>query len=137
MAGIQVALNLSKDSEKFLRQFPEKFKERFYKGLKKAMLHAEAKAKASFKGRVGGLPSPAGGPPAVVSGNLRRSIQNDIDVKGDDVIGVLFSNVIYSRALELGYPARNLLPRPYLEPAIRDNIRTLEDIIEREILKVT
>ncbi len=70
-------------------------------------------------------PSPPGGPPAIITGTLRRSVITNPPVGG----GGLWSasggpTIVYSRIQELGGRAgRNhasvLPPRPYVRPAIR------------------
>jgi phage gpG-like protein len=145
---LTVELNLTDDSKRFLKRFPEKFKERFYRGLYLSMKLVEAKAKASFG---------SAGKPKVRTGHLRRSVQSDVDRRGDDLIGVVYSNLVYSRIHELGgtitpnnplgflrfqigdawiRAKKVVIPaRPYLEPAMRDNMSSIEDIIEKEIVK--
>ncbi len=90
---LSVSFKLTPDSERFLKKFPEKFKKRLYRGLFLAMKLAEQRAKQSFG---------SGGKPRSRTGTLRRSIQSDVDRKGRDLAGVLFSNLIYSRIQELG-----------------------------------
>ena len=147
---VQVTFKLSEDSKRFLRRFPDKFKKRLYRGLYLAAKFAERKAKQSFGGS---------GKLKTRTGTLRRSIQSTVDGRaGDDIKAVLFSNLIYSRIHELGgiivpknaealrfqignnwITAQRVVipPRPYLEPAFRDNIKPIEDIIEKEIVKST
>lgn len=72
-------------------------------------------------------PSSPGEPPAIVSGNLADSISTDNT--GRNALGQFATteNAIayyirvmadYAMALEYGYAARNLDPRPYMLPAI-------------------
>src|SRR5210317_996757 len=93
MADIQVTFKLSEDSKRFLRRFPDKFKKRLYRGLYLAVKYAEAKAKVNFD--KSGLKTR--------TGTLRRSIQSTVEGRaGDDLTGILYSNLVYSRIHELG-----------------------------------
>lgn len=117
------------------------------RGVKKAMLYAEGEAKLSFN-KSGNL--------KVRSGHLRRSIKSDVEYKRKTIIGRLWTNVIYAaiheyggvivpvRARFLSFKINNtwittkrvVMPkRPYLYPAIKNNLNTIEDIIIEEIDK--
>lgn len=74
----------------------------------------------------GQSPSSPGNPPAVVTGELDRSIKVK---EGRDIAGrfattdnaVSYAIVVesdYGAALEFGDPSKNLAPRPFLRPAI-------------------
>ena len=131
MADVQVSLKLDKKSQEFLKGFPDKFKEQYRKGLVKSVLYAEAFAKKSF----GRSPSSPFNPPGVISGHLRRSVQGGVEKRGDDFIGYLGSNVKYARPLELGYEPRNLQERPFIRPALENNIDKFMKIITNELLR--
>ena len=127
MAEVSFKLELDKRSKRFLRKFPNAFKQGFHKGLILAMKEAEGKAKISF-GKTG--------KPKVVTGHLRRSIQSRVLKRGgNDLIGQLWSDVIYASTHEFGDPVRNIIARPYLKPAIEDNIDSIEEIVQREIFR--
>ena len=111
-------------------------------GLEKAMKYAEGETKASF-----GTP----GKPGVRTGHLRRSIQSGvIDKIGSKIEGAIWSNLIYARIQELGgvvLPKKKpymrfqidgrwitsygyrVPARPYLKPAVDNNIDKIKDII--------
>lgn len=59
-------------------------------------------------------PSRPGEPPAVVTATLRSSIRKEKQREG---YWQVTANTDYARALELGYPPRNLAQRPYFTPA--------------------
>jgi hypothetical protein len=72
-------------------------------------------------------PSDAGNPPAVVTGNLDGSIRADNTgrdtagqfAKGADIVSWFIRvNAEYAAALEYGFAARNLAPRPFIAPAV-------------------
>jgi len=66
-------------------------------------------------------PSKAPDPPGVLTGTLRASIDVDSFRDGTNTfVARTGSNLEYARALELGSPSRNLLPRPFLRPAFRE-----------------
>lgn len=88
---------------------------------------------------VGLDPSAPGESPKVVSGRLRTSIANDVDVGLSEVVGRVGSNVRYARRLELGFfgtDARgrnvNQEERPYLRPALKEQLSRLLKIIARK-----
>lgn len=63
-------------------------------------------------------PSKPGDPPGVLTGMLRASIDVEFFRDGTEtLVARVGSNLEYARALELGAPGRNLLPRPFLRPA--------------------
>lgn len=79
----------------------------------------EADVKRSMKG--GGsphVPSRPGEPPRIDTGELRRSIHHSVVVNRGSIRGYVIAGAPYARALELGYAPGNLLPRPYLRPAL-------------------
>lgn len=101
------------------------------KGVKKGMLFAEGEAKKSF-GRPGNL--------KVRSGHLRRSIKTSVKETGDTVQGIIGSNVIYAAIHEFGGMAgrglKSKIPaRPFLKPALEDNVIAISRIIQKEIAK--
>lgn len=72
-------------------------------------------------------PSPPGGPPARVSGDLMRSIRQEPTVRRQR--GVYSTRVgptaVQSRAQERGYAPGHLPARPFLKPATRDELATI------------
>ena len=78
----------------------------------------------------GGRASLAGQPPAPLTGDLRRSFttagMSRVTKEGKVIRGTVgqgsgLANVKkYAAALEYGYTARNLQPRPYLQPVVNE-----------------
>lgn len=118
--SISVKLDLTDQSKRWMRKFPASFKKGFYKGIQEAMKIAEREAKKNAP---------------VLTGTLRRSIRSEVDEEGLETVGSLFSNLIYSAVIELGWSARNIKAQPYLEPALKDNLERFTDRIEKAIEK--
>jgi len=98
------------------------------------LIERTTKQKLGLKSHERGTPTPSGPgePPALVTGNLRRSIK----VTGPDPVtanswrGKVGPTAIYGRAQELGDVTGHgvLPPRPYLKPSydeLREEIRAL------------
>ena len=117
--SISMSLKLTEKSKRWLRKFPLSFKKGFIKGMRDSIRLAEKAAKQNAP---------------VKTGTLRRSIRSEIEEQGFETVGNLFSNLIYSRVIEEG-GYRNIKAQPYLEPAIRENLPTFEDRIEKAIEK--
>lgn len=74
----------------------------------------------------GSSPSDPGNPPAVVTGELDRSIKviegrNELGQFANQMSAVSYTIIVesdYGAALEFGDPSKNLLPRPFMQPAI-------------------
>lgn len=134
---------VSYDSKIKIENLEPQFKKFFYQGIQNAMFYAENKSKESI-GTIG--------KPGVITGHLRRSIQG----KGIKEKGILSSDVIYSAIHEFGgviLPVRAkalkfkignqwktvkkvVMPkRPFLRPALEDNIDTLEKIITKAVME--
>jgi len=103
-----MAIDLSQ-LESYLKQFPDFAEE----AGKKAALAAGIALQKQMKDvmtNAGPSPSKAGNPPAVDTGNLRRSIQINQDTASGDVeVG---TNVEYARYLEYG--TSKMAARPWL-----------------------
>ena len=78
-------------------------------------------------------PSAPGYPPNIDTGLLKSSIGHEIVSTGDWVDGWVgaLATIKYALALELGYAARNLAPRPYLRPAMTRNALKILAIFKR------
>jgi hypothetical protein len=80
-------------------------------------------------GRLVGLgPSTPPDPPHVLTGRLRQSIETEVVVEPNAVVGRVGTNVVYARRLELGFVGTDALgrninqePRPYLRPSLHEN----------------
>lgn len=96
--------------------------------MERAAQLVETRVKQSMVG--GGsphVPSAPGEPPHVDTGQYRRSITHSVMVTRRSVRGYVIANGVQARALELGYPPGNLLPRPHLRPQLT-NARTRADV---------
>lgn len=130
-----------------LNKMPKSFEKGLYKGARRAMFYAEAKAKRRFN-TPGNL--------KVRSGHYRRSIRSGITPSVGGVTGYLAANVVYASIHEYGgiiYPTKGkylkfviggklifakkvVIPaRPLITPAITENLRTMGDIISRDVTK--
>ena len=80
--------------------------------------------------------SGAGEYPAVITGKLRKSV--DFLVRGNTrlELGAGNNDVKYARALELGYPDRNLKSREYLKQTVERLGNKVETNISREVNKL-
>ena len=103
------------------------------KGMQSAMLFAEAKSKGRFN-TPGNL--------KVQTGTLRRSIKGIVEDDRDDITGKLFTNVIYGPPHELGSimttraGSQYKMPkRPFLEPAISENLNEIDRIIMKDVMR--
>jgi phage gpG-like protein len=145
--SLQVEFELTPKTKRWLKKYPSEFELAFYKALRKAMFYAERKAKVSFG---------TAGKPNVRTGHLRRSIQSDVRKKYDSLVGILFSDVVYAAVQEYGatikprvkdflrfqvngdfvYTRQVIIPaRPFLGPALQDNLTTIQQIVRDEIVE--
>lgn len=98
------------------------------------LIERKAKEKLGLKSHQKGTPTPSGPgePPALITGNLRRSIT----VTGPEPVtrnswrGEVGPTAIYGRVQEMGGPTgRGILPaRPYLQPSydeLKEDIRSI------------
>ena len=100
------------------------------------LIERRAKQNLGLKSHKEGTPTPSapGEPPALISGNLRRSIT----VAGPDAVtanswrGQVGPTAVYGRIQELGGPTgHGVLPaRPYLTPAYDDSKEEIRAIFE-------
>jgi hypothetical protein len=74
------------------------------------------------------LASRPGEPPAVDTGDLKKSVHHEVVQRGDEVLGFVGSDLPYALPLETG--TKNMQPRPYLRPALRNNERAIEQIFK-------
>jgi phage gpG-like protein len=147
--SVTIKLELTERSQRLLRQYPSNFRKKFREGMRQAMLHAESKSKKSFN-KPGNL--------HVRTGHLRRSIESSIRDRRSEIIGVISSNVKYANVHEFGATITPktgtylkfktigggwvttkevVIPaRPFLKPAITDNMEHIQDIIEKKILEL-
>ena len=148
---IDIQVKFDKKGLLDLSKLPKEFKAGAIKGVRQAMFHAERMSKRDFEKSRGG----AGGL-NVRSGSLRRSITSGVNIKGNSVVGSLGSNLIYARIHELSGTIRPrtgqylrfqiegqwktvksvFIPaRPFLRPAIDENISEIKNLIRDSIIK--
>jgi len=142
---LKIELKLSEKSKALLKKMPELVKPAIYKGMKKGMVLADRDARLNLSGRV----------LQRRTGRLRNSITHDVKIEGNKVVGRIGTNVIYGRIHELGgvikprqaqYLRFNIpgvgwrmaksvtIPaRPYLRPALEDNVKDIGEIITKRI----
>ena len=82
------------------------------------------------RGNVVHQASAPGEPPATDRRRLQGSMGSDVLVRAKEVIGFIFAQTNYARALELGTP--KLKPRPFLRPAILNNKRAILSLLRRK-----
>jgi len=127
MFGIKFRLN--SESRRFLQGFSNDVQKGLRSGIRKGLLLVQREAKMSF-----GKPDHL----KVITGYLRSSINFETKIQGNKVIGEIGSNVVYSRIHEFGGnagPGRQvyLRPRPYIFPAIENNLEAIFDKIGESI----
>lgn len=119
-----------KGATKYIDELPKNFEKGNLKGLRKAMFFVEGKAKAGFA--EGGPVRKPPGPLVARTGHLRRSIKSGVK---DHRIGWVKATVSYGRLHELGIG--RMPARPFLRPAIEDNIERIKQFIRESIVKET
>lgn len=150
---IEIQIRTTKETKDFLKEFPKMVRRGLEKGMKRAMLFAESEAKKSF-GRSGHL--------KVRTGHLRRSIRSRVKERAKQIIGSIGTDVLYARIHEQeGFrgQTRTITPRqaqflrfkvenrwvtlksvtipsrPFLRPAIEDNLIKIENILRDSVLQ--
>ncbi len=144
---IKIKLDIPPELQQRMKSVGKDFRKGLERGLREGMFLAEKAAKDSFN-----QPRHL----RIKSGYLRRSIESDTDTAGKTLVGTLGSHVVYAAIHELGGIIRAraggylkfkiegqwktvkqvLIPdRPYLRPAIVDNLDKITDIIKKEIIK--
>ncbi len=76
----------------------------------------KAKIRKEKKFKTGTFTSKPGEPPRTQTGDLKKSMTHEIDAIL--LVGRVGPGVKYGKDLEFGVPSRNLLPRPFLRPAL-------------------
>jgi len=143
---MEFKITLTPASRLMLGNLHKQFRKSFVQGLKLAMMFAESKAKKSFGDE---------GKPGVKTGHLRRTVKSGVKVTSDNAIGWLSADTKYAAIHEFGGIIRPVsapslkfkidgqwisakqvvMPeRPYLRPAIEDNLDRIEDIIRETII---
>ena len=127
-----------------LKSVADKIDEKVFEVVKNTTIKVNSTAINSMKTGGGGLGkgktphrSRPGNPPYVQTGYLKSNVTFELPtlIKGRKIIGkVGVKDIVpYARALEYGYPPRNLKERPFLRPALAKHIpqfeKELSDII--------
>lgn len=109
---------------------------RLERGIERACMFVVGRIIASIS--TGQPASAPGEPPHVLLGRLRQSITHRVFQRAGEWVGVVGTNVIYARRLELGFvgtDARgrnvNQAPRPFIRPAILNNRAEILRLIAR------
>lgn len=118
---IAISLNLKSDSIAYLEKLPSKAKHGLAKGLLQAMMFAETKSKQIFREEGDVHPSIL----TARTGNLRRSISSG----ASDSIGWIGTNVKYGKVHEYSGAGKAKVIRPFLRPAIENNLNEIRDLI--------
>ena len=74
--------------------------------------------------------SAAGEPPATDTGRLVNSIYHDVENRGREIIGIVGAGVDYAIHLEFG--TSKMAARPFLQPALRNNAKTITNIFKKQ-----
>lgn len=103
-----------------------------------AFLQGEVRKSINRGNPTGFDPSRQGEPPKRVTGRLFNSIATRVQSAKRKITGAIGTNVSYARRLELGFTGtdskgRNVRQRarPFLRPAIRNNVRALRRILSK------
>ena len=135
------------DGEKIVRLSKALVKRNMNKAmilLKKDVIVRISRTQPTFTlpdGRLFGLdPSLPGEPPKVVTGKLLKSIRHVVETTPTEIIGTVgvLREVFYAKHLEFGFSGTdqegnnvNIKPRPFLRPALAENLRALNRKIFR------
>lgn len=99
-----------------------------------SVLVSETKRLINRSNYTGDAPSAPGEPPKKVTGYLQTQQRFEVRGEGKDLALRYGSNVVYQRALELGYVGENrvLEPRPHLRVALANKRREVRRIMRGE-----
>lgn len=120
---IKIKFDWRKEDLKYIEKMPGKFKTGLIKGMRMAMFFAEGESK---KGFLSGKGPPHPTILTARTGHLRRSIKSGVD----GTKGFLKTDVGYGYKHEVD-PGR----RPFLMPALENNIDKIGDIIMDNITR--
>ena len=120
----QMRFNLDPKSVKKMNKLDDEIKDGLLEGVRKSMFFVEAESKKKF-GTDGNL--------KVKTGRLRSSINTKVQQFGSNIIGSIGSNVFYASIHELG--SSRIPARPFLAPAIEDNLNTISNLIMDSIMR--
>lgn len=130
---IEISISLPKSELKEFDLLEQDLRKSTLKAVKKAMLFVEGESKARFD-TPGNL--------KVLTGTLRRSIRSAVSDEINKIKGSIFTDVTYGPVHELGLIMRSrsgstykMPKRPFLEPAISENLDKISNIITDDIVK--
>ena len=127
---ISIDFEWSKEGKRYIENMPNVLRESLIEGIRNAMFYAEGEAKKGF-GSGKGPPNPPPGPLIARTGHLRRSIEGGVEEVGST--GYIKTDVKYGRPHELGNA--KMPARPFLMPAIENNLDKIQNIIANNIVK--
>ena len=143
----EIKLTTTPETEQFIRDNPIEYRKALVEGFSKAVLFVEAKVKKGFG---------KSGRPKVRTGHLRRNVYSRVIERGPKIAGIIGSNVRYAQIQEEGGVIRaknspylrfqigdrwvsvkqvTIPARPYIEPAIRESIGKVGEIISDHVKK--
>lgn len=123
---MEVGIKIDNESLKRISEQKIQIKKGTLEGMRKAMFYVENKSKSRFN-TPGNL--------RVRTGRLRGSIRTNVKQLKHITVGSIGTNVIYGPVHEFGYPPRNIPTRPFLSPAITENIDEINKMIAASIDK--
>ena len=82
------------------------------------------------RGSIAHQASAPGEAPATDTGFLQTQITTQVKVKDDKVIGQIIASAPYARHLEFG--TTNIMPRPFMQPALEKNKNKILRIFKKE-----
>lgn len=127
--------------EWFGDEVEKRLRARLSRNMAQATLYLKGQVQVSInRGNADGSnPSLPGEPPKKVTDRLFKSIANRVEESRDSLKGVVGTNVVYARRLELGFVGTDRrgavidqAPRPFLRPALRNNETALLRILARD-----
>lgn len=123
---MEIDLIIDPNNKKVFPKLRKDFKRATLKGVKDAMFYAEGMSKKRF-GTPGNL--------RVVTGRLRASINSKAQIIKNEIIGSVQTDVKYGAKHEFG--THGMPKRPFLKPAIEENLNKINDIILNSIYRGT
>lgn len=138
---INLDFDWDKAGREYIENMPNKLKESLIDGIKEAMFAAEGYSKEGFDPQSWTKPpNPPPGPLVSRTEDLRDSVEASRDVKqeGGSLVGYIESTLGYAEMHEFGGEndvGLEVPPRPFLLPAITNNLDEIRNIIAENIIK--
>lgn len=96
----------------------------------KVLLNTGQPRKTTAAGNIVGLaPSKPGEPPRKITGQLQNSIRNEVRESLRTIVGLVGTDLKKARPLELGNRKGTLKARPFLRPALFNNLNRVRRIL--------